>query len=69
MYIYSIIFMTNKSVMTFLYFNKYLSIYLIVQKLSGDFWNLKSEVWIPVWCFVNYLSSQMHNYIYHDDFY
>ena len=28
MYIYSIIFMTNKSVMTFLYVNKYLSVCL-----------------------------------------
>ena len=27
MYIYSIIFMSNKSVMTFIYVNKYLSIY------------------------------------------
>ena len=27
-------------------FDKQIFIYLKVQKLSGDFWNLKSEVWI-----------------------
>ena len=26
-------------------FDKQIYIYLQVQKLSGDFWNLKSEVW------------------------
>ena len=35
MYIYSIISMRNKSVMTFLYVNKYLSIYIIAGILTN----------------------------------
>ena len=35
MYIYSIISMTNKSVMTFVYVNKYLSIYNIAGILTN----------------------------------
>ena len=37
MYIYSIIFMTNKSVMSFLYVNKYLSISNRVRPIGGPF--------------------------------
>ena len=54
MYIYSIIFMTNKSVMTFFYVNKYLSIYDIFQRSSQALFNIGpaiisspslSEIW------------------------